>query len=360
MIDPRPYLEKVEAALDLGRLDEVAHLHAACRRYEPIPHLPLVVHYQPPDWPAFDFQQIQEDPQAMLLSELARVYAGCLLKDDRLMSIRANYGTSIIPSLFGCRVRTFGDSLPVAIPLHDTSQIRTLVDAGIPDLRTGQGGLVFDMIERFREELAPYPNLSRHVHIDLADIQGPFDAAEVIWGSEIFLAMYDEPRLVEDFLNLVTQTIRQFILAHQRLDGEPFDGLCSCWGSLGRVCVREDAAVNLGLEHYEQFLKPPTQRLLDEFSGCIHWCGDGKAWWRSLIRLRGLTAVNPYQGEFYDPVEVHHACRQENVSVFQWTTPLEDRSTQTIKTGFTLMRFKGSLDAAKWVYDRHVSQATRP
>jgi hypothetical protein len=357
MSDLTRYLEKAEAAIDPVHLDQVARLHAACWNYQPIHHLPLVVLCQPPDWPSLDFQQIQDDPDAMVLSELSRAYAGCLLKDDRLPSVRANYGTSIIPSLFGCQVRTFGDNLPVAMPLHDTDRIRALLDAGIPDLRTAQGGKVLDMVVRFKEVFAPYQRLSRHVHIDLADIQGPFDAAEVIWGSDIFLAMYDEPLLVEAFLGLVTETIRRFILAHERLDREGFDGQCSCWGSLGRVCVREDAAVNLGLEHYERFVKPPTQRLLDEFGGCIHWCGDAKAWWRSLIGLRRLSAINPFQGEFYDPVGMHHACRKAGVSIFQWTTPLGRDAQEAIRTGVSLMAFAPDLEAARRLFGRHVETA---
>ena len=38
--------------------------------------------------------------QGKLLNELAAVYAGAKLKDDRLYGIRANYGTGIIASLF--------------------------------------------------------------------------------------------------------------------------------------------------------------------------------------------------------------------------------------------------------------------
>lgn len=346
-----PWLERLEAAIDPAHLARVAALHAACQRYAPIPHLPLVVNFPPPDWPAFNCQQIQDDPDAMLLMELQNVYAGCLVRDDRLLSVRANYGTSIIPSLFGCRVHCFDDALPVALPLHNTDRVRELLPAGVPDLRRGQGAKVFNMVARFQEAFAPYPRLREHVHINLADIQGPFDAAEIIWGSEIFLAMYDEPRLVHEFLALVTETIRQFILAHQRLDGEPFDGPCGIWGSLGRVCVREDATVNLGLAHYEEFVKPYTQRLLDEFGGCIHWCGNAQAWWRSLITLRRLTAVNPYQGEFYDPVEMHVAGRRAGVAIFQWTQPLPAAARQQITTGFTLITGADDLRLAQRRYE---------
>ncbi len=55
---------------------------------------------------------------------------------------------------------------------------------------------------------------------------------------------------------------------------------------------------------YDEFCKPYAQRLLDAFGSCIHWCGDGKAWWRLLITLRNLTAVNSF---------THQGFRIENV-----------------------------------------------
>lgn len=350
-------LEKLEQAIDADHLQRVAILHAACQRYEPIDHLPLVINMPAPEWPVFDYEQIQHDREAMLLSQLGGVYAGCLLQDDRLLSIRANYGTSIIPSLFGCAVRTFDNALPVALPWHSTDTIKALLDAGLPTLRGGQGGKVWDTITFFKEALAPYPRLREYVHIDLADIQGPFDAAEIIWGSEIFLALYDDPDLVHAFLALVTETIHQFILTHQRIDGEPFDGPCGIWGILGRVCVREDASVNLGLPQYEEFVQPYTQRLLDAFGGCIHWCGDGKAWWRSLVTSRNLSAVNPYQSEFYDPVEMHAACRAQGVSIFQWTLPLPAEARERITTGLTRLAWADDLASARALYDTHLAGA---
>lgn len=310
--------------------------------------------FHPPDWPRFNFQEILDDREKMLLSELAGVYAGCLLKDDRLLTVRANYGTGILPSLFGCKIMTFTDNLPMALPFHDTDRIRVLVDAGVPDLRAGQGRAVFDTVAFFKEAFAPYPNLCECVNINLADTQGPFDAAEIIWGSDIFLAFYEEPELVHNFLALVTETICRFTMEHQRIDGQPFNGPCGEWGSLGRVCVREDASINLGLEHYETFVKPYTQKLLDEFGGCIHWCGDAKAWWRSLITLKNLTAVNPYQGKFYDPVEMHAACREAGVSIFQWTVPLSAAARERITTGFTLIAGADSLESAQRVYTDHI------
>lgn len=38
----------------------------------------------------------------MFISELARVYEGALLKDDRSYTIRANYGRVLLAAIVGC------------------------------------------------------------------------------------------------------------------------------------------------------------------------------------------------------------------------------------------------------------------
>jgi hypothetical protein len=256
-------LERVEFALDSAHLARTCQLWADCRHYRPISHLPVVMHAPVPDWPPYSMDEIQSDMEKMLVSELAPVYASALIGDDRLPEIRANYGTGILPSLFGC---------------------------------------------------------------------------------EIFEMMYADPELVHAFLDLVTETLAAFTRAHAAIDGVPFNPPPT---PLGRVCIREDATVMISGAMYDEFCKPYAQRLLDEFGGCIHWCGDGKAWWRSLITLRRLNAVNPFQGQFYDPAEMHRACRDAGVMVWQWTTGLTAEQRAGIPTGFTLIQWVDDVAAGK-------------
>jgi hypothetical protein len=338
-------LERVEAALDPAHLARTHQLWEDCRHYRPVSHLPTVFCCPAPDWPRYSMAEIQTDREKMLVSELAPVYASARIGDDRLPEIRANYGTGILPSLFGCEIVHLDPAtLPAALPLHDEARVREHVARGVPDLRGGLGGRVFDTVAFYVEALKPYPKLREWVSINLADTQGPLDAAEVVWGSEIFEMMYADSELVHAFLDLVTETLAAFTRAHAAIDGVPFAPPPT---PLGRVCIREDATVMISGAMYDEFCKPRAQRLLDAFGGCIHWCGDGKAWWRSLITLRNLNAVNPFQGHFYDPVEMHQACREAGVMIWQWTTGLTPEQRAQIPTGFTLIQWADGVDAGK-------------
>ncbi len=343
-------LELVEASLDPAHLARTRQLWNDCRHYRPIPHLPVVVGCPAPDWPEYPLHEIQSDMEKMLVSELAPVYASALIRDDRLPEIRANYGTGILPSLFGCEIVHLDPAtLPAALPLHDETRVREHVARGVPELRGGLGARVFDTVAFYVEALKPYPKLREWVTINLADTQGPLDAAEVVWGSEILEMMYADPELVHAFINLVTETLAAFTRKHAALDGVSFDPPPT---PLGRLCIREDATVMISGAMYDEFCKPYAQRLLDEFGGCIHWCGDGKAWWRSLITLRNLNAVNPFQGQFYDPVELHHACRDAGVMIWQWTSGLTSEQRAQIGTGFTCLQWVDDMTAAKQMHDQ--------
>ena len=82
-------LERVESALDPAHLARTRRLWEDCRHYRPISHLPLRVLCGAPDWPQHTMDEIQGDMEKMLLSELAVVYAACLVMTRPLIYVRA-------------------------------------------------------------------------------------------------------------------------------------------------------------------------------------------------------------------------------------------------------------------------------
>ena len=64
--------------------------------------------------------------------------------------------------------------------------------------------------------------------------------------------------------------------------------------------MRDDTPVMLSPEHYETFVKPYDQSLLDEFGGCIHFCGNGSAFIASMCKSRNLFGIHCSQPELND------------------------------------------------------------
>lgn len=167
------------------------------------------------EWPSILINHALRDPELLLLRELRSVSDTLAAGSGNLLNIRCNYGTSILPSLFGVEPFYLDDdcdTLPTSMPLADGRDgIRRLVDAGVPPLDRGLAPKVFDTAAFFRARLEPYPKLREYVRLYHPDLQGTADVAEVVWGSGIFMEFYDDPALIRAFFELITAAYREFM-----------------------------------------------------------------------------------------------------------------------------------------------------
>ncbi len=345
-----PYLERLEAIVDPEHVARTHELQARAFAYEPVDHAPTMIIYPIPEdeWPDYNFQEIYDDPGKMLLHELRDIYAGAKLADDRLYGIRANYGTGIISAMFGCRTVTFEDSLPIGLAVSE-EQLDRVLEAGTPPLR---GGPHSELIERaldtvayYRETLAPYSKLASLVGSQMLDIQGPFDNASIIWGSSLYYAFYDDPEKLHALMGIIVDTILAVVREHRRIDRGALNEHGGQWNHLGGLCVRNDSSINLSARQYVEFVQPYDRQLLGPYGGWIHFCGKAN-WWQTLLAIPNLKGINPYQGEFYDLYCMAEACEQTRVPIVQWTSRVDERCRERIRTGFSRVFWAGDYDTA--------------
>lgn len=256
-------------------------------------------------WPRILINAALEDFDAMALQQYGACSAQLAGAGGLVLNVRCNYGSSILPLLFGVEpfiMREDLDTLPTSRPLNDVAAIKALVAKGVPDLRTGFGARVLEMGERFAAIGRQYPRIGRYVRIYHPDLQGPMDVCEVVWGSSLFYAFYDDPGLVKALLELVVETYIAFLRAWLKI--VPFDPEGNThWGFYhrGSIMLRDDSAMNLSPAQFEEFVRPYDQRLLEEFGGGgIHFCGRGDHYIASLGQMRRLHAVNLSQPELND------------------------------------------------------------
>lgn len=258
------------------------------------------------DWPDVHINDAQDDVDAMVLFELKKCSDVLARGGNALLNVRCNYGTGILPTLFGCELYTMPretNTLPTARALPTPNAILPLLDAGRPDLRTGLGRLVFDTAERFLEVLGTHEELAAWVTLYHPDLQGPIDVVELIWGGEMFLAFYDQPEQVERLLDIVTDTYAAFMRHWEVLVPPRPDGYSFHWDYLiqGRLMIRNDSLMNLSPQIYTQFIRRFDQRLFDEFGGgVVHYCGRGDHFIEPLSEMTGLTGINLSQPHLND------------------------------------------------------------
>ena len=246
-----------------------------------------------------------EDYDTMLRGELSQV-SGALASTHMNPCVRANYGTGILSSVFGAEIFMMEreqDTLPTTRAFNDTERIRAMVEAGMPDLENGFGKRVFEMGRIFKEVFANYPKISKYVRVYHPDLQGPLDIAELLWGGEMFYAMYDEPELVHAALSLITDTYTAFL--NRWCEMFPFTSDVNMhWYHIqhrGNIFLRNDSAMNLSPALYEEFSVPYDSLLLERFDGgAVHFCGRGDHYIEALCKIPKLYGVNLSQPEYND------------------------------------------------------------
>lgn len=256
----------------------------------------LAVAYPQQLFQGYPYGQAYDDMEKMLHNELVSLVSGVMLKDDSLPCIRANYGVGSLASLFGVTCTVVNNSMPWVTPCETLDQVRAIAERGVPDLRAGLGGKIFDTYAYYQEVLQNYPGCRESIMIYHPDMQGPFDILHLICGNNLYYWLYDEPELIHTMLQLICQTYIAFMNKIKPCINDEYEGrfcaqFTSLWG--GRIVLRDDTAVNLSPEQYEEFIRPYDEQLLEAFGGgSIHYCGRAKQIEKDFLNTKFLKGMN--------------------------------------------------------------------
>ncbi len=241
------------------------------------------------------------------LSVNSRILAG---GTGALLGIRANFGTPILPSMYGASLYLMPeatDTLPTCYPLPGgLDDALRLLDKGGPDLTAGLARAVLETGELFRDVLRERPRLARRITLYHPDLQGPMDVCELLVGSELFTDLIDRPEEVHAVLRSITGTYARFMRRWLEIV-PPMERWSVHWHMLhrGRIMLRDDSATNLSPAMFEEFIKPYDQELLEAFGGGgIHFCGRGDRFIGMAATIPRLHAIHMSQPELNDVEKV--------------------------------------------------------
>jgi len=254
------------------------------------------------------------------------------------MTVRANFGTGIMPTLFGAELFVMDESLntlQTTRPLGADAMPR-LLDRGIPDLQAGLGAAVLAAGRRFSEIAAQYPKIGKYVHIYHPDMQGPMDLCEMLWGSELFLDLIDRPELVHQVLELLTDTYVRFMREWDHVVGTNGKDWAGHWGMLhkGKIMIRTDSGMNLSPETYEEFIRPYDQHLLNELGGgAVHFCGRGSHYITSTCNMEGMYAIAMSQPHLNEIETIYQNTVDKGIKLLGFS---RDHAEEALATGRSL------------------------
>ena len=248
------------------------------------------------EWPTVSVNRAQTDLDAMALQQYGWCSGQLARGEGGLMTVRANYGTAIVPTMFGAELFVMDDALATlqtAKPLG-AGAMEAFADRGIPDMEAGLGSAVLAAGRRFAEIASQYPKIRRYVHIYHPDMQGPMDLCEMIWGSGLFVDLVERPELVHRVLRLLTDAYAEFMRAWRAAAGASDRDWAAHWRLMhaGQIMLRTDSGMNLSPEMYGEFIRPYDQELLNGLGGgAVHFCGRGSHFIAQACGMAHMHAI---------------------------------------------------------------------
>lgn len=376
----RRLLDYLEPRIDLAHVEQVAARHRAALNYEAVDRLPLVCYlpYEGSEFTPFPYPEAFAEPAKMMVNELlvgfTSIYHAVDLRDDTPYCLRPNLGVTIVASMFGAELRLLDDDMPWVEPLAGgLDDIRDLVDAPLPDLHVGLLPRVLDQYAFFRAALVDYANCQAAFQLTLPDLQGPFSIAELLWGTDIYLAFFDYPDLLKALQSRITDLI---LVVYDRLKDEVRDNLDPGYqyqhatGVKGKLLVRDDSAINISPAQYHEFVQPYNARLAAELGEIgIHFCGDGQHQVDNMLSIPGLTCLDLGQPDMMDLDRLYSkasaasaeadtsAVADARTSLVRVTVPEADLTAERVKqrfpTGVNLVYEAESVQQAHAVWKRY-------
>ena len=263
------------------------------------------------------------DMDLMLRAQIHNV-SWALNSPSSNICIRSNYGTGIMTSILGAEIFTMpreNNTLPTTRSLNDTEAVRTIVEKGLPDINNGFGKNVFEFGELCLEVFEKYPKIKKYVNVYHPDTQGPLDITELLWGGEMFYAMYDEPELVHGMLTLTCDLYESvmdkwYTLYPRNTYMNPH------WNWIwhkGAIVLRDDSAMNLSPELYAEFGAPYDGRLLKRYGGgIVHFCGRGDHYIETLCNIPEMYGINMSQPQYNDMEKIYRATVDKGIKIINF------------------------------------------
>ena len=343
-------LSFIERNINLKHLQKVEKIHIDSLTFQTVPLLPLTVIPIIDQSLLFSYVEAFQDPYKMMYNELLQtcggsVYSSVQTKDFFPLHIRSNHGIGIIPSLFGLSSKIIYNNMPWVEHFGSRDEVKRIIQKGIPNLNKGLVERVIQTHHFYLDKLKNYPLCSQGIKVSQPDMQGPFDIAHLMLGTDIFYLVYENPLLLHELLDLITETyirLRKYI--DKLLTDKTIGDAVYVHGAiyLGQVVIKDDTAVvNLSPEMYDEFSWQYNKKIFSEFKGSLHSCGKMKDWLYDIIDDDNLMSINYGNPEMQNFQNIYKRNKGNHMSIIGWGHNqdfffLDEVFNNNIKTGLSL------------------------
>ena len=264
-----------------------------------------------------DYPTRFNDPEAMWASEMARARPVADWPTDGIPTVRPNLGVIFIPAIAGLPYALKPDQMPWPGEPLDRDAIRMAREVEIEQSHVMRLAADFYAIHRERGGgIAAY----------MADTQGVFDIAHLLYGEKVFYELADPheaewiAELLEISLDLYTRVSEHL----KSLLGEPLTRLTHGHGTsqgaffpTAGVRFCEDTPTLLSPATIDGTLVPYIERALEPFGGGFaHFCGRHEFLFERLCRMPQVQAIDLGNPEYFDTSWLLECCGGTDTVLF--------------------------------------------
>ena len=359
-------LFRLEGELNPENQDLIFERHRRALNWEPVDRLPLVITYPFPEsallYP-FPHHEIFDDPEKMLFNELVHAFDTSILLhaeigDDLPYTIRANFGTVIIASLFGGKVEQREDNPPWIRHFETEKEFESVFEKDPEDFNQGIGRQVTERYRFYRDVLSDYPNLRNCIRVVLPDLQGPLDSLELLRGSAIYEDFIIDPDKVDRGLSLMAKAQVAFARFLQQFthDGPENFAHQHATAIKGNILIRNDSAIMISPEMYREQVARHDEYVLQEMGGGgIHSCGQIDFNLQEIFRLPSIRCFDFGQSYLNDMESVYALAKERKIPLIRVRIGREEllsgKVAEQFPTGVTLVYDAVSFEEAKSLMD---------
>ena len=357
-------LQYLESEIDPDSRKKVFECHRRALDWEETERLPLVVTFPYPEtahFKPFPHHEIFDNPEKMLFNELVHAFDTSIvlhqeINDDLPFTVRANFGTVVIASIFGAKIEQRGDNPPWVRHFETLDEFNKIFDKDPMDFTRGYGAKIMDTYLFYQQLFSDFPNLQNCVKLVLPDLQGPLDTLELLRGSNIYTDFILDPEMVDKGLAMMSRAQIGFAKNLKSIINDVEDGFSNQHATYikGNILIRNDSSIMISPEMYSAQVAPHDKFVLDEMhGGGIHSCGKIDFNIPEIFKLSSIRSFDFGQSYLNDLDTVYTLADKRRISLIRIRVGKEELLSGKIKerfpTGVSLICEATSYEEAKFI-----------
>jgi len=266
-----------------------------------------------PDW-----EERLSDPLVMLKANLDALQPHLDIEDDKMATVRVDFGTAQVAAAFGCDLVIPTNNLPAAAN-HVLKNIEAVFQLKKPSLDAGWYGKLKEWTEVYLQ------NLPEGVHIQHPDIQSCFNTAHLIRGNDILLDFYDKPKEMGVLLDLVTEYMIELTIYLKTMISSDKEWFYD-WGALwkGSARISNCSMHMISPDFYTEHILPRDLHLLRTIGGGrVHYCGTSGHVIQEFFKNPEVSGLD-FDGNHHDIWELSKQVPEKAV-LLQWMDPIDNQ-----------------------------------